>query len=603
MKIKLKLSLVLLLTSALCSYGQNYLKVVDQSIKSNANTQGHTPNWPQEDSDGNRNPKQALIIVKYDGFPAEEVENLLITPDLTNLNRREELKDADGQPLTFLYVPLDNNHLSFSSKYGTERVNLNNLTNKGIYDMTLLVDKKMNVDIEPLTDYESVTVYLDRGEGKSTPARFNNVSLGRHDLVFQLPHGNGTVTREIIVTVNTERFNETTNPDLDIRQRMPVKIESTMGNVTVYVDDVEVSKQAPYTAYLPSGDHTFKVVNNNNEREFDVSTIKLEKGSTDVSIKLHPRERRKFEITASYDGMSNVPMMLYVNKEEAYKISEEHAKGERRSFTFDLPIGSTYKFRATYQGNEGKKTIKVNADMPYYEIIEIKKRRKFVWPWEREYIAPPVGLYAAYIQKQYQIKSGGENIYKGTLTFWDQEEGDTKHWLHGLKVGAQYQPTFSFGLGMFTGLFYEYYISKTDQFDLPYHDGLTSNFSKYQEHNLTLPIEVLYNFPFADKVALALHGGLEGNFTLARSYSGLVEEYDGIKYEDSYNALKDEDGFFPELPGVFTLYWQVGAQLRLGPVMLGAQLTRPVTKHNWEYNGVAYTTTSIKNSFSLTYVF
>lgn len=601
MKLKANIILLFLMIASVAAHAQ-HLKVVDQTIKANAGTGGITPNWPDLDSDGNRNPKQALIIVKYDGFPQEEIAKTIISPDLTNLNRREEYKDANGQPVTFLYVPIDNSRLDIKSSYGPQKVNLNNLTNRGIYEMTLLVDKRMNIDVEPLTDYESVTVYLDRSVGKNTPARFNNVSLGRHSLMFELPDGRHE-TREIIVTVNTDRFNETTNPDLDLRRRIPVKIESTSGDVTIYIDDVEVAKKAPYTAQIPAGDHTFKVVSNSNPREFDVATAKIDVGASASTLKLNPRERRKFEVTASYNGMQNVPMMLYAGKEEAYKISESHAKGERRSYVFDLPIGTTYKFRATYQGNEGKRTVKVTPDMAYDQPITIKKRKKIVWPWEREYMAPPVGLTVAYVQKQYQVKSDGETVYKGTLTLWDDEDGGDRDWLHGIKAGVQYQPTFKFGLGLYTGLFYEYYRSTTHKFDVDKKEGLTSDFSKYQEHSLSLPLELFYNLPFASKVALSLHGGVEGNFMISRTYSGFVEEYDGIKFEDSYNALKDEDDAFPELPGMFTLNWQVGVQLRLGPIMLGAQLTRPITKHKWEFKGYEFTTTYIKNSFSLSYVF
>ena len=598
MRLTKKIIPLFFLATTICASGQ-HLKVVDQVIKPDASTEGLIPNWPEFDSDGKRNPQQALIVVKYDGFPEEEIIKTEIKPDLNNLNGKEQHKDSEGQPITFLYVPLDNENLTISSSYGPARVSLNKMMNRGIYEMTLLVDKRMNIDIEPLTDFESITVYLDKSIGKSTPARFNDVSLGKHNLMFEMPDGRHE-TREINVTVNTDRFNETTNPDLDLRQRLPVKIESSNPDVTVYVDDVEVSKRAPFTAMLPAGDHTFKVVGNHNDRQIDIKSEKIDKG---VTVKLNPVERRKFQVTASYEGRSNVPIMLYAGKEEAYKISENHAKGEQRSFLFDLPIGSKYKFKATYQGNEGSRTIKVTPDIAYDQNIGIKKRTKFVWPWERDYQAPPVGLTAAYVQKQYRIKSGGSTIYKGTATIWDEEEGGNNQWLHGLRVGVHYQPTFGFGLGLYTGLFYEYFRSTTDKFDINKEEGLTSDFSKFQEHALSLPVEVFYNLPFASKIALAFHGGFEGNFTVARTYSGLVQIYDGIKYEDSYNALKDEDGFFPELPGMFTLYWQIGAQLRLGPIMLGAQLTRPVTKHKWELDGMEFTTTSIKNSFSLTYVF
>lgn len=601
MKMRLNVIILLLLTAILEGYSQDLLKVVDQTVKPLGYTHGWIPEWPLIDSDGNPDPQQALIVVNYDGFPKEEISKVFISPDVDNLNRREDHEDELGQPFTFLYVPLDNRFLSITSPYGPTRVTLPNMENRGIYEMTLLVDKRMNIDIEPLTDEESIKVYLDRSQVKSTPARFNNVTLGRHELMFEFPDGRRE-TREIFVNVNTLHFNETTTPGLDLRRIIPVRIESTSGNVSVYVNDEKMSDHTPYTAMLPAGDYTIKGVSNTNDRQFDVVPIKLEADSKGTVVKLEPRERHKFVVNASFEGM-NVPAMLYIGKEEAYKYSTSQVKGERREYMFDLPVGSKYNFRATYQGNEGKRVIEVKPGMLGIQTIKIKKRKKFVWPWEREYVIPPVGITAAYVRKQYHVKNEGDLTYKGTLTLWDEGIGGDGKWLNGVKAGVQYQPTFKFGLGLYTGLFYEYYFAKTDLYSVNKEEGTTSYFSKYQEHSLSLPVEVFYNLPFASKVALAFHGGVEGSFMLSRSYSGYVEELDGIKFEHSYNTLKDKDGYFPEMPGVFSLYWQIGAQLRLGPFLLGAQLTRPITVHKWEMNGEQFTTTSVKNSFSLTYVF
>ncbi|MCM1152918.1 MAG: DUF4397 domain-containing protein [Muribaculum sp.] len=597
-----KISLLLLAASPAVAMAQD-LKIVDNKISVNAGaTSGITPEWPALDADGNRNPRQALIVIDYDGLPEEEIPKTKILPDLNNPNKRQELKDANGQPLTFLFVSLDDQSLTFNNPtFGSARLNLPRLSNKQIYSTTLQVDKRMNIDIEPLTDFETVKVYLDRSTSKETPARFNNVTLGKHSVMFEMPDGRHE-THIINVTAQTEKFNEVTNPELDMRKRMPVKIESSQHNVAVYVDDQKVASQAPYTAMLPAGNHTIRVVNNNNEREFDITTVNLKQGAEQQTVKLKPSERRKFIVTANFSGYTSVPMMLYAGKEEAYKISREHAKGEQRSYEFDLPVGTKYKFRATYQGNEGKRTIKVTPDIAYSQVIDIKKRRKIVWPWDREYSAPPVGLTAAYVQKKYEIKFNGDKLYSGSLVNWDETEGGNGDYLHGLKVGVQYQPTFKFGLGLLTGLFWEYYRSSTDRFDIG-DDGLSADFNKYQEHHLTMPVQVFYNFPFASKVALAFHGGIEMDYTLAQSYSGYVEEYNGIRFEDSYNVLKDADDLLPQYPGVFSLYWQVGAQLRLGPVMLGAQISRPITSHKFELDQFEFTTVSIKNSFSLTYVF
>ena len=601
MKSRITISVILLIISTMCSYAQ--LRIVDGSIKVDGGaTMGISPVWPKEDADGNRNPEQALIVISYDGFPENQTGNTQISTDICNPNGIKQETTEAGTPLTFIYISLEEPHLNFSHPvFGAARVKLPAIANKGIYGVTLQVDKRMTIDLEPLSDFESVKVNLDRNESKDSPARFSNVTLGKHNIVFEFPDGQ-QVTRTIDVTSTTNKFNEVTNPDFDLRELMPLKIESSDRNVTIYIDDEKVATKAPFITTLPSGNHTVKAVSNNNERKLDIQTVKIVKGAKETTVKLKPCERHRFRVSGSFENMSNVPMMLYAGKEEAYKISEDHAKGEQRFYEFDLPVGSRYKFKATFQGNEGSRSVKVKNDMDYDQIITIKRRQKIVWPWEREYDAPPMGLTVAYVQKKYEVKQDGKTVYNGTLAAWDDANGGNDDWLHGIKVGVQYQPTLRFGLGIYTGLYWEYYQTKTDKLDSGEGD-VTTGFNKYREHSLSLPVQLFYNLPFASKVALALHGGVNLNYMLSRTYSGYIENVNGLKLEHSYNALKDADDILPMYPDRFNLFWEIGLQLRLGPIMLGAQLTRPITTHKFKIDGVSYTTSTIKNSLSLTYVF
>lgn len=386
MKLKITLTLMLLLT-AMCGYSQ--LRVVDNKVTVNgSHTVGITPSWPKTDSDGNRNPKQALIVIGYDGFPENQIEKTRVLTETNNFNAHETTTDKHNQRLDLYYISLEEEALVFQHPvYGPTRVSLPKMKNKGVYSLTLQVDKRMDIDIEPLTDYETVKVYLDQYKGEESPAHFEGVPLGKHPLLFEFPDG----TRKsftIDVTPQSKIFDELTNPELDMRKRMPLKIESNDHNVTVYVDDKKVADKAPFIANLPAGTYTIKVVSNLNDRKFDITTETVKLGEPMKTVKLNPRERRKFKITGDFKNYTSVPMMLYAGKQEAYKISQSHAKGEQKTYEFDLPVGSKYKFRATYQGNEGKRTIKVTPDMAYAQTIVIKPRHKIIWPWEREYDAP-----------------------------------------------------------------------------------------------------------------------------------------------------------------------------------------------------------------------
>lgn len=167
MKLKIALTLMLLLT-AMCGYSQ--LRVVDNKVTVNgSHTVGITPSWPKTDSDGNRNPKQALIVIGYDGFPENQIEKTRVLTETNNFNAHETTTDKHNQRLDLYYISLEEEALVFQHPvYGPTRVSLPKMKNKGVYSLTLQVDKRMDIDIEPLTDYETVKVYLDQYKGEES---------------------------------------------------------------------------------------------------------------------------------------------------------------------------------------------------------------------------------------------------------------------------------------------------------------------------------------------------------------------------------------------------------------------------------------------------
>lgn len=136
----------------------------------------------------------------------------------------------------------------------------------------------------------------------------------------------------------------------------------------------------------------------------------------------------------------------------------------------------------TYGGNGKKRTIRVSRNMDVEQEFKIPARNSFVWPWQREYDASPVGFSMGYVTKQWVTSGEGARLKEDV---WGRENKR----LHGLQVGLHFQPCFSWGLGLYSGLFYEYYMSWNEEMK---EQGYMDHF---QEHCLYMPIHAYYRLP------------------------------------------------------------------------------------------------------------
>lgn len=87
-----------------------------------------------------------------------------------------------------------------------------------------------------------------------------------------------------------------------------------------------------------------------------------------------------------------------------------------------------------------------------------------------------------------------------------------------MQFGLHLQPCFSFGLGMYTGIFYELYLSSNDN----------EYYTSYQEHDIYVPVHALFRLPFSEKVSLWIHGGLGFNYGVYAKYSSDDEGADDL---------------------------------------------------------------------------
>lgn len=174
------------------------------------------------------------------------------------------------------------------------------------------------------------------------------------------------------------------------------------------------------------------------------------------------------------------------------------------------------------------------------------------------------GISAGYVSKKLKYKDldGNTNNY-GLLS--DKS-------MQGMQVGMHYEGFFMpkiCGLGIATGAYYEYYWQKGDT--------QTSNegddyYASYKEHNVYVPLNLLFRFDFSKKVNIALYGGIGGNYGV-----GNKVEYKNDSNDETFEEKKglydyDEYGIKH-----FFMNIEYGGSVRFGRLSVNARFFSPLT--------------------------
>lgn len=283
---------------------------------------------------------------------------------------------------------------------------------------------------------------------------------------------------------------------------------------------------------------------------------------------------RTYNITPVYNGA--VSATVYENNKRLDAGIDEDVVLEGNTYRITRPIGGSYKYYASNSTGKSKKirvNVSNNSQSDYQ--LSIAARNSIVWPWQRDYDAAPVGIAIGYVQKQMITKGEGEKLKENGV--WD--DGQDK-WLSGMQIGILGQPCFSWGLGIYTGLFYEFYLSSNDNYD----------YTDFQEHNLVVPIHALYRLPFGRKCALSVHGGLGFSYVINGAYKG-----------DGYEDFTDFYGE-PAFPKRFNMALEGGIDFRVGPVQIGLLYSKGINDHK-SYSSLGnYKTTYNKIGINVAWV-
>ncbi len=174
------------------------------------------------------------------------------------------------------------------------------------------------------------------------------------------------------------------------------------------------------------------------------------------------------------------------------------------------------------------------------------------------------GISAGYVSKKLKYKDlDGKTDHYGLLT--DKS-------LPGIQAGIHYEGFFMpkiCGLGVATGAYYEYYWQKGDTQS---GDGFDDYYASYKEHNVYVPLNLLFRFDFSKKVNIALYGGIGANYGVGNK----------VEYKDA-----SDDKTFEEKKGLydydeygmkrFFMNIEYGGSVRIGRLSVNAKFFSPLT--------------------------
>ncbi len=507
--------------------------------------------WPITNSRGT---PTSLIIVSFENINIDTNKDDISCILFGSTVRKREFRKEDKLKRYWIWLDAANDIKLEIKLRGitSNRISLPPLSPKKIYEITLEGIKQHTIHISTIPQNEISLTLND----STIPANTDvpNITAGEHILKIWRE---GRLIKEDHIFVS----DKTVSFDYDLRKKKNIKITSDPVGATIYLDDKEIGR-APITIELAYDSYKIeaKINGETDTKAFTVNDFVEE-------ILLNPVPKRNFTISAYYDGDPFISEM-YINGKQQGIIGQDHK--------ISLPIGQKYKIEL--KSPDGSKNISktVKLTNTTHSSIELKDGSS-IW---RRYEPANWGISAGYISKQWNTQSKDNNFKEN---IW----GDPNKWIYGVRVGFHASPGFWWGLGLHTGLYYEFYTSSNDNIR---RQGGMYNF---QEHALYIPLHAYYRFPLSKDYCIFLRGGLGMDIGLLGLYSGNGEST-SLYYEANTGRAPRRVGFAGE----------AAIDIRLGPVQLSATYSKGITDHGFysatNKNAKTY---QDKIALSLAYIF
>jgi len=126
--------------------------------------------------------------------------------------------------------------------------------------------------------------------------------------------------------------------------------------------------------------------------------------------------------------------------------------------------------------------------------------------WDGGYEKSNFRLVVGYVNKSWRC------TYENGVSQREDFFGDPDDkFLHGFQIGGLYTPSFDWGLGMRTGLFFESYISRSK--------WITQYCNRFTEIDIYIPLQASYRIPFDEVSGMTLFGGMGFQWATGGKYS------------------------------------------------------------------------------------
>ncbi len=525
--------------------------------------------WPL-DQDAQQ--RAAMVRVKLENLTLEEAKQLefvIIGNSHKVLKTLFDQWEAYHEMTIFLPINIEFDIKAVHPKYGeTKPFKMNRLESEGTYSLTLKNNKTYTIVISSLP--KGAKVYLDDSTSPSiTPATIESVVPGEHRI--RIKHEGLDNTYHIDVKEGVTNFGP-----YDLQKYKEIEILCDQSNAVIYIDQNKISQKTstenPPKVKLTYGKHDIKIEIANENKSTERPIIIADSTNTKQTFKLVAT--KSIQVVPLYNG-APVAAELFVNQ-------NKQTMTQNNSYNLNLKYNQTYRLKATYNNSSKEKTIKVRKSSPANIEIKIPSSNYASWNNQRNYHEESYGWSLNYVTKQWVMKGGGLKDKESAP--WHKEDGR----LHGVSLGWHYNPTFEWGGGLYTGIFWEYYFAKKRDSEFEVY-----NFDKFMEHVLHVPLHLSFRIPFSTDKAFSIHGGLGFDMGIAGSY---YSRDFGIYYKGGEYYGKDN-----LMPERFNLSAEIGVRYRWDDFFINAEYSKGLTEH--DYSKVLGEIVATQNKLSLGFGF
>lgn len=125
--------------------------------------------------------------------------------------------------------------------------------------------------------------------------------------------------------------------------------------------------------------------------------------------------------------------------------------------------------------------------------------------WNGTYDKTICEIVAGYVNKSWICTYPGQEPQREDF-FGDTDD----KYLHGFQIGGLFTPSFDWGLGLRTGLFFETYTSRSK--------WITGWCHHFTEQDLYVPLHASFRIPFDDRFAMNIFGGIGFQWAMVGKY-------------------------------------------------------------------------------------